>query len=144
MSIDIVQLKSCPDFDRKKLELVISSLLAEFEVTKDLSYILTDDPHVHQLNRDFRQKDMTTDVLSFEMNDDIYPASPLGEVYISLDRASEQAHRAGHLLQQEVAHLAIHGTLHLLGYEHDTEEGYRRMVEKERQHLSHLRPPRNL
>ncbi|MFT5366772.1 MAG: putative rRNA maturation factor [Candidatus Latescibacterota bacterium] len=137
MDIHIMQLVSRFQVDCPAIEQVISALVVEFNITQDLTYVLTDDSHLHQLNRDFRNKDMPTDVLSFEMYDDIHPTSPLGEVYISLDRAREQAREAGLSLQQEVLHLAIHGTLHLLGFEHETDAGHRQMHAKERQYLPH-------
>lgn len=136
MAIDIVQLKSDSEMNLASLEKTLSVLLNAFDIEQDLTCILTDDAHIHQLNRDFRQKDTPTDVLSFEMSDDVHPASPLGEVYISIDRAHEQAQQAGHTSEHEVRLLAIHGSLHLLGFEHETEEGYKQMRAQELKYLN--------
>lgn len=136
MAVDVVELTPPTGLKTQKIEEAIGALLDEFCISNDVICILTDDHHVHQLNRDYRQKDMPTDVLSFEMHDDIQPATPLGEIYISLDRAQEQAKQAGHPLHREVLHLAIHGTLHLLGFEHETESGYKQMSAKEKKYLA--------
>ena len=131
MGIDIVQLSPDEALDTTGLANVLSSLMDEFHVSKDLTLILTDDAHIQQLNRDYRHKDMPTDVLSFDMRDDIHPTSPLGEVYISLEQSRSQAKQAGHSHQREVLLLSVHGTLHLLGFEHDTDAGYEAMRHKE-------------
>jgi len=81
---------------------------------------------VRALNRAYRGVDRTTDVLSFsqrEGEDDGTPADAprvLGDVIVALPVASRQARRFGHGLAREVAFLAVHGTLHLLGYDHET------------------------
>lgn len=140
MSIDIVELTPNPNINFLQLEKALTTVLTDFGVSQEVTCILTDDAHVHQLNRDFRNKDMPTDVLSFEIHDTIHPASPLGEIYISIERAQIQAQQASHSLQEEVLLLAIHGTLHLLGYEHETDAGYETMSAKEKHYLS-LFPP---
>ena len=136
MGVEVVEVATRPGLKTARLEEAVRALLGEFAITQDVICILTDDKHVRQLNRDFRKKDMPTDVLSFEMHDEIHPSPPLGEIYISLDRAEEQAKEAGHSVNREVLHLAIHGTLHLLGYEHDSEAGYNTMRAKEEQYLT--------
>lgn len=89
---------------------------------------LTDDAELRNLNRVYRNMDKPTDVLSFggehyrdgvrllPMPDTDY----LGDVVISMERCAAQAAKGGHPLEHELALLAIHGTLHLLGYDHDT------------------------
>jgi probable rRNA maturation factor len=141
MGIEIVELISEKNIDCLQLESALSTVLKDFDISQEVTCILTDDKHVQQLNRDFRDKDQPTDVLSFEMHDAIHPASPLGEIYISIERAKIQAQQATHSLQQEILLLAIHGTLHLLGYEHDTDMGYIKMSEKEKHYLSQFLKP---
>jgi len=141
MGIDIVALIPNKNIDCQQLEEALSVVLTDFGVSQEVTCILTDDLHVHQLNRDFRDKDMPTDVLSFEMHDTIHPTSPLGEIYISVERAKIQAQQATHTLQQEILLLAIHGTLHLLGYEHETDAGYKKMSAKEKHYLSQFQHP---
>ena len=87
--------------------------------------MLTDDEAVRALNRDFREVDRPTDVLSFPLADpeslrDESAAVFLGEIYISLETARAQARAARRRFGREVAHLTIHGLLHLLGYDHPT------------------------
>jgi probable rRNA maturation factor len=92
--------------------------------------LLADDHEVRGLNRRFRGKDRTTDVLSFPAEGDLEPGRPhLGEIAISVPRASAQARRAGWPLRSELALLVTHGFLHLLGYDHETDDGTMRRLE---------------
>jgi probable rRNA maturation factor len=101
---------------------------------------LTDDDELHQLNRQYRGMDKPTDVLSFGGAGyrDGKPrvaytpaldegAEYLGDIIISLDRCSTQASAGGHDVDTELALLVVHGTLHLLGYDHDTPSRKARM-----------------
>src|SRR5215207_330484 len=91
----------------------------------ELSIVLTDDAHLHELNRDYLGVDAPTDVLSFPASetDPETGARYLGDILISIPRAQAQADAAGHPLEAEVQLLVVHGVLHLLGYDHaDTEE----------------------
>ncbi len=112
----------------------------------EVSVVLTDDPTVHALNREYRGKDKPTDVLSFAQRD-VHPGAvriavqsheteSLGDVIISVETAARQAKTQGIPLAHELALLTVHGILHLLGYTDDTEEGAEQMREKERQALS--------
>lgn len=86
----------------------------------DITLRLTNDAEMRQLNQTFRGIAKSTDVLSFNQ-DFIDPETDrlyLGDIIISVDRASEQAPENNHTLDEECAFLAIHGTLHLLGYDH--------------------------
>lgn len=86
----------------------------------DITLRLTDDATMRRLNQSFRDVDKTTDVLAFNQ-DFINPETErfyLGDIVISVERAIEQAPENNHTLDQECAFLAIHGTLHLLGYDH--------------------------
>lgn len=92
--------------------------------TANLTIVLTDDRQLHELNREYLNIDSPTDVLSFSSfeidpeTNEIY----LGDILISIPRAIEQAQAAGHPLEAEVQLLTVHGTLHLLGYDHASEE----------------------
>jgi len=90
-----------------------------------LSIVLAGDATVRRLNRDFRGKDATTDVLSFPSGGDDLPdgTRPLGEIVISVAQAARQANAAGHSLARELRILVIHGYLHLLGYDHEVDDG---------------------
>ena len=85
------------------------------------SLILTDDDEVHYLNKTYRDIDRTTDVLSFALNDGGEfpgPVNVLGDIYISIPKMKEQAIEYGHSEKRELSFLAVHGLLHLLGFDH--------------------------
>ena len=83
---------------------------------------------------------MPTDVLSFDLADPVHPeCDDLGEIYISVDRAQVQAREASRCLSDEIAWLAIHGTLHLLGYRHDSPRSSASMRRMEREYLARFR-----
>jgi len=95
---------------------------------KNIELTFTDDKRMHQINLDCRGIDRSTDVLSFPIED--FANAPLGEIVINLERALEDANKYGHSLEDEVALLFIHGVLHLLGYDHETDDGQMREKEK--------------
>ena len=107
--------------------------------------VLTDDDSVHAMNRDYRGMDKPTDVLSFALTEHAEGIPPppivpgmtfmLGDVVISVDTAIRQAQTHGISLEQELALLGVHGVLHLLGYEDETEAGAEQMRIKEREIL---------
>ncbi len=99
----------------------------------EVSVILVDNSYIQDLNLTYRGLDAPTDVLSFNLQDDVtdFEAdSILGDVVVSLEKAAEQAAAYGHSLKREVAFLTLHGILHLLGYDHETPEEEREMNEK--------------
>ena len=104
----------------------------------ELSIALVDDATIHTLNRDYRSKDKPTDVLAFAMEEG--EPSPqgqdvrvLGDVIVSVDTALRQANRRRRPLLDEITMLLAHGLLHLLGYDHQTDEEEREMVTKTRE-----------
>jgi probable rRNA maturation factor len=126
------------------LEAVIRTILDKTAEVYDLSpqtevsILLTDNETIHSLNRDYRGKDMPTDVLSFALNEGDEPVivdgpteELLGDIIISLEKAAEQAVEYGHSQEREVAFLTLHGLLHLLGYDHETEEDKTEMRREE-------------
>jgi len=89
---------------------------------------------VQELNRRYRGKDAPTDVLAFPYEEeDLW-----GEVVISLDTCRRQAEEMGHSLERELSILIIHGVLHLLGYDDETEEGWREMMRLQEEVLRRL------
>lgn len=88
--------------------------------------IIVDNSYIHQLNKEYRGIDRPTDVISFALEDykdDItLDFRMLGDIYISLDKAKEQALEYGHSFLREICFLTIHGLLHLLGYDHMEKE----------------------
>jgi probable rRNA maturation factor len=109
-----------------------------------VSVVLVDDETIRALNRDYRETDRPTDVLSFSLADpsalaDRGAALFLGEIYVSLETARAQARSARRPYGREVAHLTIHGLLHLLGEDHPTPAARRRMAALEASLLASLR-----
>jgi probable rRNA maturation factor len=113
--------------DEHALERLAAHALDVEHVAKpsELSVMLADDPTVRELNRAYRGTDEPTDVLSFSQTEGEQFAQPdgaaphLGDVVISIDAARRQAAEYAVPLQDEVAHLLVHGVLHLLGYDHE-------------------------
>ena len=99
----------------------------------EVSIVLSDDAELQRLNRDYRGIDKPTDVLSFCQDEDFMPVKSekriLGDVIISLDTAA-LATNDSRSLEDETRWLIIHGVLHLLGYDDETENGYNEMIEK--------------
>jgi len=100
----------------------------------ELSIILVDNSYIQELNLTYRGYDSPTDVLSFNLQDNIIEEEGeriLGDVVVSAEKAEEQAEAFGHTLREEIAFLAVHGILHLLGYDHDTAQTEQEMNEKQ-------------
>ncbi|MDP6981039.1 MAG: rRNA maturation RNase YbeY [Myxococcota bacterium] len=108
----------------------------------ELSIGLVDDAGIRELNRDHRGRDRATDVLSFSLVEGdhaLFRGNLLGDVVISLDTAKRQARERHRSLDQEAARLLIHGVLHLIGHDHEDDEGHRRMRAEERRLSAVLR-----
>ena len=135
----------------EKLESLIETAIKgalefeEFDCDCEVSVTFTDNEGIKELNREYRDKDSATDVLSFPMyafteNDmpDTEFTVELGDIVLSLERATEQAVEFGHSYEREVAFLCVHSVLHLLGYDHelsdeddlDMRERQRKIMEK--------------
>lgn len=108
---------------RRNLRAFARVLRDEVAGGKDFCCLITGDEEIQRLNREFRSCDYPTDVLSF-------PSEPLGDIAISARRASEQAREYGHTVEEEIRILMLHGVLHLLGMDHETDGGRMRRVEK--------------
>ena len=111
----------------------------------EVSLTLVDDEQIHEINREYRDVDRPTDVISFALEEGEEPAvigGPaemlLGEIVISMETARRQAEEYGHTLAREVAFLALHGMLHLLGYDHMTAADEKRMFDKQTEILTAL------
>ncbi len=90
---------------------------------------------MRRINRDFRGIDAPTDVLSFSYVDEPHSGGVLGEIYVAPGVARRQAEEARCSLAEELARLALHGTLHVLGYRHDHPRDRRRMLDRQRRYL---------
>ena len=113
--------QNTPEINRDLLEITIRNALeSQDKINADVTLILTDDIEIRHLNHVYRDVDQTTDVLAFNQ-DFIDPETGqyyLGDIVISVDSAQRQALENNHLLLDELMLLAIHGTLHLLGFDH--------------------------
>lgn len=102
--------------------------------------IIVDNPKIHEINREYRGIDRETDVISFALEDDKTfnrtDIRILGDIYISLDKVISQSEEYGHSFKRELFFLALHGLLHLLGYDHMTEEDEKVMFGKQEEVLS--------
>jgi len=117
-------------------------LAAVGEGRSELSLDLVGDGRMRRLNRQYRRKDRTTDVLAFAMRESASPVSALlGDVVISVPTAQRQAKEGGRSLSEELAWLLVHGVLHLCGYDHErSETDARRMKRREQAILRALHP----
>lgn len=102
--------------------------------------IIVDNKYIHELNKNYRGIDRPTDVITFALEDDdksiTYDVRVLGDIYISIDKANEQAEEYGHSLERELSFLAVHGFLHLLKYDHMNEKDEKIMFSKQEEILN--------
>ncbi len=111
----------------------------------EVSLMLVDDQLIRTLNLEYRGIDCPTDVLSFALQEEmeeepesLFKDDMLGDVIISVPRARAQAEEYGHTFERELVYLAVHGTLHLLGYNHEEETDKHEMRQKEEEVMALL------
>ncbi|AFL68030.1 rRNA maturation RNase YbeY [Sulfurospirillum barnesii] len=122
------------------LHVTLLQRIVEDFTQKEVELILIDSHSMHALNREHRSVDKTTDVLSFPVDD--FPHAPLGSIVINYELAAQKAKELGHLSEEEITLLFIHGFLHLLGYDHEKDTG--EMREKEAFLIAHYHLPQSL
>ena len=109
--------------------------IAQSLTTREIELIVTDNKTMQALNSEYRAKNKATDVLSFPINsafgEEIIPGMPLGSIVISADLVKEKSVEFGHRIEDEFSLLFIHGLLHLLGFDHEVDNGEMRSKEKE-------------
>lgn len=122
-------------------------LAAELEKVQEdaeMSVTFVDNERIQEINREYRDKDRPTDVISFALEDEVegelqivgaQMPRVLGDIIISIPKAKEQAEEYGHSFMRELGFLAVHGFLHLLGYDHMTEEDEQEMFAKQKKIL---------
>lgn len=116
-------------------DVIRSVLMDELKsIDYEISVSLVDNEEIRALNREFRNIDSDTDVLSFPMDQEfqIPGVSLLGDIIISMEKAKEQAEEFGHSLEREIAYLTTHSLYHLLGYDHIKEGDKIEMRKKEK------------
>ena len=127
------------DTDRVVLEEEILNKYVLYVVKKlklqkcEFNIILVDNERIHEINKEYRNVDRETDVISFAMEDEMDVKYKdfrlLGDIYISLDKVASQAEEYGHSKLREICFLATHGILHLLGYDHMNPEDEKEMFD---------------
>ncbi|AYA77068.1 rRNA maturation RNase YbeY [Bacillus sp. Y1] len=127
----------------EQIEGVLNSAQKKLQITEpcELSVTFVDNDRIQEINREYRGKDKPTDVISFALEElgegeiQISGANMprvLGDIIISTDKAREQATDYGHSVERELGFLAVHGFLHLLGYDHETEAEEKEMFDLQR------------
>jgi len=106
----------------------ICEKIAKEMTDNDIDLLVTDDMQIRQINAEYRHIDKATDVLSFPFEHS--PMAPLGSIVISADHVKKLATELQHSVEDEFCLLFIHGLLHLLGYDHETDEGQMRQKEQ--------------
>ena len=127
-----------PTLRRAPIQRFAGTLQKEVVRNRSFDILITGDAELRRLNRDFRGKDYPTDVLSFPAmvgqasacQRPLAGASFLGDLAISLGRARAQAREFGHAIEQEIQILMLHGVLHLMGHDHETDSGAMARAEK--------------
>ena len=127
---DLSTMKELLEFACKKEELKNTSF----------NVIIVDNSYIHKLNKEYRNIDRETDVITFALEDEDSIKLPddiriLGDIYISYDKVKSQAIEYGHSIKRELCFLAIHGFYHLLGYDHMTKEDEKVMFKKQEEVL---------
>ena len=119
------------DFDNRVhdvIDLDNCKNILNYLCSEQIELILTDSKEIQEFNRNFRNIDKSTDVLSFPLQK--YPYSPLGSIVINIDKVKENADIYKHTKNDEFTLLFLHGLLHLLGYDHEIDDGQMRKEEE--------------
>lgn len=128
------QIKTRPPIDLKKISKVMTQAarLLKLKANLEISILLVGDGKIRSLNKEYRHKDKITDVLSFSQQEGPVIAEPsgqcnLGDIVVSWPQVKRQAVKYGVTPEKELAFLIIHGLLHLLGYDDETQSQYDKM-----------------
>ena len=149
--MDVAMMDHTNQLDEKYQQLVLDILNFAGDALSladdtEMSVTFVDNDEIQNINREYRDKDMPTDVISFAIEDEgdeepfimmegIDLPRNIGDIFISIDRAREQAERFGHSFERELGFLAVHGFLHLNGYDHMEPEEEKEMFDLQRKIL---------
>lgn len=150
MNITIDFIDETNEVDEDNIELLegLLNFTAEKEnisENTELSVTFVNNQRIHEINKEYRKIDRPTDVISFameELGEGEIPITNadmpriLGDIIISIEKTREQAEEYGHSFTRELGFLAVHGFLHLLGYDHETEEDETKMFSKQKDILN--------
>lgn len=151
IEINYNDIEELPKEERLIKEVVEKVLLEENVLTDvDVYITLTNNAEIHKINKEYRDVDRPTDVLSFPMyerneilklkeNTDDEIEKILGDIIVSIEKVKEQAEEYGHSFERELAYLVTHGMLHLLGYDHIIDEEQKIMRKREEEILGILK-----
>ncbi|MEB6195805.1 rRNA maturation RNase YbeY [Mammaliicoccus sciuri] len=140
LTMDFIDEQQVIDEDTKnQIESLLTFAAKKENITEEaeLSISFVDEEEIQAINRDYRNKDKVTDVISFSLEEDepeiegLDMPRVLGDIIICLEVAKEQAESYNHSLSRELGFLALHGFLHLLGYDHMTEEDEKEMFSRQ-------------
>lgn len=140
LTMDFIDEQQVIDEDTKnQIESLLTFAAKKENITEEaeLSISFVDEEEIQAINRDYRNKDKVTDVISFSLEEDepeieaLDIPRVLGDIIICLGVAQEQAQSYNHSLSRELGFLALHGFLHLLGYDHMTEEDEKEMFSRQ-------------
>ena len=123
----MIDLDNATEFE---IDIISLEEIAETLTKKDIELLIVKNDEIRELNKEHRNIDKATDVLSFPMDFD-FVNMPLGSIVISTDFVEEKAKEYGHSFNEELSLLFIHGLLHLLGYDHEVDNGEHRAKEEE-------------
>lgn len=121
-------------FDYRK---IIKDFEKELLKRKKISLILVNLNQIKEINKQYRNRDNATDILSFEADDE-ENANYLGDIFICIDKVYEQAKQFNHSVKREFAFLLVHGILHLLGFDHQDDEAEKKMFAEQEKILDKL------
>lgn len=123
----MIDLDNCTSYD---IDLGALESIKESLTQKDIELLVVHNDEIQELNKEHRNIDKATDVLSFPMDFE-FDNMPLGSIVISVDYVEEKAKEYGHTFNEEFNLLFIHGLLHLLGFDHEIDNGEHRAKEEE-------------
>lgn len=138
------------DYEDSFLKIIETTLnVLNIDDDVEMSCILIDDEKIHEINKEYRHIDRSTDVISFALEDSeqfYVEGMPrnIGDIFISVDHAKMQAQEYGHSLKREMCFLFTHGLLHLLGFDHMNEDDEKEMFGKQKEILGLLKIEREV
>ncbi len=118
----------------RDIEKVLTTVFKKIESEKNIEIIIVKNKTIKSLNKTYRNFDKVTDVLSF-VNDD-NEGDSLGDIFISYEQAEKQAREYRHSFEREIGFLAVHGYLHLIGYDHESREKEKKMIDEQKRILN--------
>jgi probable rRNA maturation factor len=129
-----------PRLKSRLLKGVREALGARSRRSGELCLVFVDDGAIRRLNKEFLGKDRLTDVIAFNYDHQPGPEAPFGDIYIALGAAKRQGEAIGHGFHKELLTLAVHGVLHLVGYDDGAPEDKRRMFARQERIVRRLMP----